>query len=77
MTKTAMQILRDELTNTIELENNPMMNDERRLMLRVIQIFIDDENLIEVEKNQIIEAALNFSNDKSSAEQYYSVTYGG
>lgn len=77
MKQTAMQILRDELTNTIELENNPMMNDERKLMLRVIQIFIDDENLIEMEKNQIIEAALNFTNDKKEAEQYYSVTYGG
>lgn len=77
MKQTAMQILRDELTNTIELDNNPMMTDERKLMLRVIQIFIDDENLIEIEKNQIVEAALNFSNDKNEAEQYYAITYGG
>lgn len=77
MTKTAMQILLDEIKMIIESEDNPLITDDRRLMMRVIKIFIEDEELIEKEKNQIIEAALNFANEKKDAENYYSVTYGG
>jgi hypothetical protein len=76
MTMTALNVLLNDIDKTLEDENNPMMNEERRLMLRVIKFFVEDNELLQLEKNQIIEAALNFTNSKEEAEKYYHATYG-
>ena len=71
-----MQTLLDDINLTLQDKDNPLLTEERILMLNIIRFFIMDEELIEKEKQQIIEAVLNFTNDKKEAEKYYKMTYG-
>lgn len=76
MSQTAMQILTNDIYQTLQDKNNPLLTEERKLMLNVMLLFIESEDLLGLEKKQIVEAAKNFSNSVEEAEQYYAITYG-
>lgn len=76
MSQTAMQILTNDIYQTLQDKNNPLLTEERKLMLNVMLLFIESEDLLGLERKQIVEAAKNFSNSVEEAEQYYAITYG-
>lgn len=76
MSQTAMQILTNDIYQTLQDKNNPLLTEERKLMLNVMLLFIESEDLLGLERKQIVEAAKNFSNSAEEAEQYYAITYG-
>jgi hypothetical protein len=74
---TALNVLLNDLNTMLEDAKNPVITDDMRNLIRAILIFVMDNELVEMEKRQIIEAAMNFSNSKEEAEKYYAMTYGG
>ena len=75
--KTAMNVLLDDLNAMLADENNPVITTDMRNLIKAILVFVMDQELENMERNQIIEAALNFSNSREEAEKYYDMTYTG
>jgi hypothetical protein len=77
--ETAMQQLVNELEQTIKNPENALLNDGMIDGLRSVLILIKTDffgdSLLLKEKQQIIEAAKNFSNNPGEAENYFNITY--
>lgn len=80
MNKTAMQELVDELQQSIDHPEHPFYTFDVRQGLKMVLMFITTDffgdSLLLKERQQIIEAAKNFSNSPGEAENYFNITYG-
>ena len=89
MKHTAMQYLKADLIETIEVSNESLEDLENKELAQEINFYVEailrmiiqriDDELLEMEKQQIIDARKGspmFSDDyEKEAEQYYNETY--
>ncbi len=83
--KTAMQDLREDLELTIDTANNALLDIEDKairlacqdVVKRTLKTIIKriDDKLLEMEKQQIVDAFDEGYFDEKSAEQYYKETF--
>jgi hypothetical protein len=80
MSKTALQLIMQEIDEVISSPDRyKFVSEEKIAAFKIMKVMIETDffgkSFIDIERQQIIEAFKNGSNQEGEAEKYYEITY--